>query len=88
MSGKYKQELATLIADYQLWVASIEQYLEDNQVYQTHIVKRLQAIKRQLNNLTRINSLLVLTDKIISIDQSLNIIQLKLPGYSYNLITA
>ena len=87
MSGKNKQELAKLIADYQLWIASIEQYLEDNEVYQTHIVKRLQLIKQQLLQLTRIKSLLVLTDKIISIDKALSVIQLRLPGFSYATVS-
>jgi hypothetical protein len=86
MTNRYYQELDALIMDYQLWIASIEQYLEDNQLYQKHVNKRLEIIKNQLQNIWYHDSLLVITDKIISIDQSLKKIQLTLLQPSYSTV--
>ncbi len=74
-----KKQLANLITDYKLWVAFIEQFLDDHQIDNQTINHQLNHIKKQLNFLLKTNTIPIIIDRILLIDEQLKDIQLKVP---------
>lgn len=85
MPTKVKTKIAKLISDYQLWIASIEEYLEDHNINKRNISQRLSILKKQLAQIFYLQSLLDVYQKINYIDNRLQSIQTELiliPAYS------
>lgn len=74
-----KKQLANMITDYKLWVAFIEQFLDDHQIDNQTINRQLNHIKKQLNFLLKTNTIPIIIDRILLIDEQLKDIQLKVP---------
>lgn len=84
MNKLTKKEVSQTIADYRLWIAALEQYLIDNNITQAEIKRQLNQIKKQLNIVPTLKSILDIHKKISHIDSSLNTIQRQLilaPAY-------
>lgn len=86
MSKDQQKEINSMILDYQLWVATMEQFMEDNQLTFHQIYQQLQGIKQQLNKITRIKSIQSLTEQIIWVDDSLKNIQLQVNQFRFQTI--
>lgn len=74
-----KKQLANLIIDYKLWIAFLEQFIEDHQITNQSIQNQLNHIKKQLTKLLQINTIPVIIDKILIIDDQLKDIQIQIP---------
>jgi hypothetical protein len=74
-----KKQLANLIVDYKLWIAFLEQFLEDHQINNQSIQNQLLFIKKQLNLLLETNAIPTIIDQILVIDDKLKDIQLQIP---------
>lgn len=78
MSKDQRQEINSMIMDYQLWVATIEQFMEDNNLTFHNIYRQLQITKLQLEQITQSKTIQSITDKIIWVDNNLKNIQLQI----------
>ncbi|MBU0647950.1 hypothetical protein KJ855_02110 [Patescibacteria group bacterium] len=85
MTTKTKKNIAKVISDYQIWIAAIEQYLEDYRINKKKIINQLNSVKKQLSQLAKLKSILDIHQQIAHIDQTLQKIQTQLiisPVYS------
>lgn len=79
MSKQQKTNLVSQIMDYKLWVAYIEQSLEDWKFKPKNILSELNRIKKQLNYLAQVNSISLINEKIKTVEQVLSNIQNTIP---------
>jgi|GEM_PF-4447785 len=86
MSKDQQREINSMILDYQLWVATMEQFMEDHQLTFHQVYQQLQGIKQQLKKLTRIKSIQSLTEKIIWVDDNLRKVQLQVNQFRFQTI--
>jgi hypothetical protein len=86
MSKDQKKEITSMILDYQLWVATIEQFMEDHNLTFHHIYQQLQRIKQELNQITPSKSIQSITDNIILVDNNLKRIQLQINQFQFQKI--
>jgi len=86
MSKDQRREINSMILDYQLWVATIEQFMEDHNLTFHHVYGQLKSIKKLLNHITKLQSLQLITDNIIMVDNNLRNIQLQVNQFRFQKI--
>lgn len=74
-----KKQLANLIIDYKLWIAFLEQFIEDHQITNQTIINQLNYVKNQLKNLMQLNTIPEIIDRLLFVDDQLKNIQIKIP---------
>ncbi|HPN67752.1 MAG TPA: hypothetical protein PLZ62_03790 [bacterium] len=79
MKLKDKKQLINLITDYKLWIAFIEQFLEDHNINNQSITQKLNFLKNKLNYLIQVNNIPAIIDNLLMIDETLVYIQTQMP---------
>jgi len=79
MKIKDKKQLANLVNDYKLWIAFIEQFLEDHKITNQSINNQLRYINKALSNIMQTNEMPVIIDQILLVDDRLKTIQSQIP---------
>jgi chromosome condensin MukBEF complex kleisin-like MukF subunit len=79
MKLRDKKQLGNLITDYKLWIAFIEQFLEDHNITNKQINRQLNFLKDKLTKLLQINNIPIIIDNLLMVDDSLVYIQTQIP---------
>ncbi len=79
MKIKDKKQLANLVTDYKLWIAFIEQFLDDHNISNQQINNQLQYLNKTLSSIMTTNEMPKIIDQILLVDDRLKTIQTQIP---------